>query len=138
MSELQEQLRGQSHKLTGPRLAILELMRQHPHPMTNKEIHQALPNGCCDLATIYRSLHMLAKTGLVKRFDFGDGIARFELVTQEREHHHHLVCTECHKVLEIEECFADLMEQEMVRRHGFKTISHKLEFFGICPECQGR
>ncbi len=136
MSELEGRLRGSAHKLTGPRLAILELMRQHPHPLTNKEIHAALPEGCCDLATIYRSLHMLVKMDMVKRFDFGDGVARFELVTGEREHHHHLVCMECHRVVEVDECFVSELESAMARRHGFKAVSHKLEFFGICPACQ--
>ena len=56
--------------------------------MTNKEIHAALADGGCDLATIYRSMHLLTEMGMVKRFDFGDGVARFELVTCD-EHAHH-------------------------------------------------
>ncbi len=107
MSALKNRLRGQSRKITGPRAAILEILRQHPHPLTNKEIMAALPKGGCDLATIYRSMHMLEKMGMVKRFDFGDGAARFELVAEGDDgHHHHLVCTHCSEVVEIEECFS--------------------------------
>jgi Fur family transcriptional regulator, ferric uptake regulator len=73
----------------------------------------------------------------VKRFDFGDGTARFELVHHDGDqHHHHLVCTGCSRVVEIEECFPEELEQKIASGNGFASISHKLEFFGICPECQ--
>src|SRR5271154_2991723 len=80
LSVLTNRLRGQSHKITGPRAAILEILRQHPHPLAIKEILAALPDSGCNLATIYRSMHLLEKMGMVKRFDFGDGAGRFELI----------------------------------------------------------
>jgi Fur family transcriptional regulator, ferric uptake regulator len=137
LSALTNRLRGQSHKITGPRAAILEILRQHPHPLTNKEVLAALPKGECDLATIYRSMHLLEKMGMVKRFDFGDGAARFELVGEGDDgHHHHLVCTRCSDVVEIGECFPTEIEERIAAANGFKAVTHKLEFFGICPECQ--
>jgi Fur family transcriptional regulator, ferric uptake regulator len=137
MSALTQRLRGQSRKITGPRAAILEILRKHPHPLTNKEILAALPKGECDLATIYRSMHLLEKMGMVKRFDFGDGAARFELVGEGDDgHHHHLVCTHCSEVVEIEECFSQQIEKDIAAKNGFKAVTHKLEFFGVCPNCQ--
>jgi Fur family ferric uptake transcriptional regulator len=137
MSALTNQLRGQSRKITGPRAAILEILRAHPHPLTNKEIFSEMPKGSCDLATIYRSMHLLEKMGMVKRFDFGDGAARFELVGENDDgHHHHLVCTNCSEVVEIEECFPEKIEKQIAAKNKFKSVTHKLEFFGICPECQ--
>ena len=137
LSALKSRLRGQSHKITGPRAAILEILRKHPHPLTNKEVLAALPKGECDLATIYRSMHLLEKMGMVKRFDFGDGAARFELVGEGDDgHHHHLVCTRCSEVVEIEECFPSEIEKRIAAANGFEAVTHKLEFFGICPECQ--
>src|SRR5882757_4338488 len=119
---LTDRLRRQSHKITGPRAAILEILRQHPHPLTNKEILVALPKGQCDLATVYRSMHLLEKTGMVKRFDFGDGAARFELVREGDDgHHHHLVCTRCAEVVEIDECFTTEVEQRIAAANGFKA-----------------
>src|SRR5580658_3832373 len=135
MSALKNRLRGQSRKITGPRAAILEILRAHPHPLTNKEIFSEMPKGDCDLATIYRSMHLLEKMGMVKRFDFGDGTARFELVGENDSHHHHLVCTGCSEVVEIEECFPEKMEKDIATKNGFKAVTHKLEFFGICPDC---
>jgi hypothetical protein len=73
LSALTGRLRRQSRKITGPRQAILEILRRHPHPMTNREIFAAMPRGRCDLATIYRAIHLLEGMEMVKRFDFGDG-----------------------------------------------------------------
>ena len=137
LSALTSRLRGQSRKITGPRAAILEILRKHPHPLTNKQILAALPESGCNLATIYRSMHLLEKLGMVKRFDFGDGAARFELVGEGDDgHHHHLVCTRCSEVVEIGECFPREIETRIAATNGFSGVTHKLEFFGICPECQ--
>ena len=137
LSALTSRLRGQSRKITGPRAAILEILRQHPHPLTNREIFDALPRNGCNLATIYRSMHLLEKMGMVKRFDFGDGAARFELIAAGHDgHHHHLVCTKCSGVVEIQECFPREIERRIGAANGFKAVTHKLEFFGICPDCQ--
>ena len=139
LSALKNRLRGESRKITGPRAAILEILRKHPHPLTNREILAEMRkgNGECDLATIYRSMHLLEKMGIVKRFDFGDRAGRFELVGENDDgHHHHLVCTKCSEVVEIEECFPREIEKQIAARNRFKGVTHKLEFFGICPECQ--
>ena len=137
MSALTGRLRQQARKITGPRAAILEILRQHPHPLTNKEIFAAMSGGQCNLATIYRAMHLLEEMGMVKRFDFGDGTARFELVGEGDDgHHHHLVCTRCAEVVEIEECFSSAIESRIAAANGFTSVTHKLEFFGLCPECQ--
>jgi Fur family ferric uptake transcriptional regulator len=134
---LTDRLRRQSRKITGPRAAILEILRHHPHPLTNREIFDAMPQGQCNLATIYRSMHLLEKMGMVKRFHFHDGSARFELMEEGDDgHHHHLVCTKCSGVVEIEECFPAAVETKIAALNGFKNVTHKLEFFGVCPDCQ--
>ena len=136
-SSLTTRLRREDRKITGPRAAILEILHQHRHPLTNKEIFAELPKGECDLATIYRAMQMLEKLGMVKRFDFGDGTARFELVAEGDDgHHHHLICTQCAQVVEIGECFPAEIERRIARRNGFHAVTHRLEFFGVCPDCQ--
>jgi len=137
LADLTNRLRERERRITGPRQAVLETLRQHSHPLTNKEIFEALPKGLCDLVTVYRSVHLLEELGMVKRFDFGDGVARFELVGEGDDgHHHHLVCVRCSQVVEIEECFPAKIEDEIAARNGFKAITHTLEFFGVCPRCQ--
>ena len=137
LTALTSRLRREAHKITGPRAAILEILRHHPHPLTNKEIFAELPKGECDLATIYRAMQLLEKLGMVKRFDFGDGASRFELVGEGDDgHHHHLICTQCAEVVEIAECFPAEIENRIARANGFAAVTHRLEFFGLCPECQ--
>jgi Fur family transcriptional regulator, ferric uptake regulator len=137
LTELTDRLRAGSRKVTGQRQAILDVLRRHASPLTNRQIHDALGKADCDLATIYRNMHTLTEMGLVKRFDFGDGSARFELVTDEsNHHHHHLVCNRCAIIVEVEDCFPSEYETELARRHGFASVSHRLEFFGLCPRCQ--
>jgi Fur family ferric uptake transcriptional regulator len=137
MSALTGRLRRQSRNITVPRQAILEILRKQPHPLTIKEIHAAMPADRCDLATIYRATHLLEQMGMVKRFDFGDGAARFEMIGEgEDGHHHHLVCTQCTKVVEIEECALGKIDSRIAAANGFTAVSHKLEFFGICPRCR--
>jgi Fur family ferric uptake transcriptional regulator len=75
--------------------------------------------------------------GLVRRYDFGDGAARFELSPEDSDaHHHHLVCSRCARIVELDDCFLNEFQDQLARRHGFSQISHRMEFFGICPNCQ--
>lgn len=136
LSELTGRLRTNARKITGPRQAVLDALRRQEHPATTREILAALPEGECDLATVYRSMHLLEEMGMVQRFDFGDGSTRFELVANHHDHHHHLVCRSCARIVEVTDCFPADLEEKIARQAGFKSVSHKLEFFGICPECQ--
>ncbi len=137
LGALTSRLRREARKITGPRAAILEILRHHPHPLTNKEIFAQLPAGECDLVTIYRAMRMLEQVGMVKRFDFGDGVARFELIEEGDDgHHHHLICTRCAEVVEIRECFPVEIEARIAQAYGFSAVTHRLEFFGLCPGCQ--
>lgn len=136
-TDLADRLRRGARKLTGPRQLVIESLRRGRHPQTPKEIHARLAGHSCDLATVYRSLKVLGDLGMVQRFDFGDGVARFELVAEgEDGHHHHLICTRCGRVVELDECFLDEIEGRIAAANGFRAVTHKLEFFGLCPACQ--
>ena len=139
LGDLTDRLRAKDRRVTAPRQAILNVLRRHAKPLTNKEIHAALGTGDCNLATVYRTVRALEQMSLVMRSDFGDGVARYELVTGGGpHHHHHLVCNTCSTVVEVEDCFPEALEQELARRHGFQGVTHRLEFFGTCPRCQAR
>lgn len=130
-------LRRESRKITGPRAAILDVLRLHRHPLATREIHAELPPASCNLATVYRAMQLLEKLGMVKRFELGDGVARYELVEEGDNHHfHHLVCTQCAGVVKIRECFPAEIQERIAARNGFRAVTHRLEFFGVCPRCQ--
>ena len=130
-------LRRESKKLTGARREILRVLEKESRPLTNKEIFRLLPKGHCDLATVYRSVQLLEELGMVKKFVFGDGSARFAFIAEGGDpHRHHLVCTQCQKIVEIGECIVRELEERVVARSSFKEVTHRLEFFGVCPSCQ--
>jgi Fe2+ or Zn2+ uptake regulation protein len=138
MPLLAERLRRRSRKLTGPRQHVLEVLRREDHPVSARAIFEALPRGECDLATVYRSLHLLEGMGMIKHYDLGDGVKRFELLKEGDDgHHHHLICTQCSEVREIENCLMPPELQEQIAdQSGFREVTHRLEFFGVCPRCQ--
>lgn len=87
------------------------------------------------LATIYRTLNLLEKAKLVEQRAFADGRTLYELNTPN-EHHDHLVCTECSLVIEFENEPIEKLQLEVAKEHGFKMTNHRLDLFGICPNCQ--
>lgn len=130
-------LRRSARKVTTPRTRILEILAAHPHPRTIREIRAELGKVGCDLATIYRAMHLLIEMGMVQRFDFGDGAARFELVRHGiSSHHHHVICTRCAGVVELDECAMKRVDRWVAAKTGFVGVAHRLEFFGVCPSCQ--
>ena len=139
LPDLESHLRRQARRVTAPRQAILRVLREQARPLTARDILGCLPPGGCDLATVYRSLHLLAGLGIVCRLNFGDGACRFELADDPgdgQHHHHHLICIRCAQVVELDTCGLEEAEQRIAEANGFKAVTHRLEFFGICPGCQ--
>jgi len=135
--DLHDRLRHRARRVTGPRQAILEALRNELRPLTTREILEAVEGRRCNLVTVYRSVRLLEEMELVSRVDFGDGVARYEWIGSHGSgHHHHLVCNKCSQVVELQDCFPEELEQAIARKNGFKEVTHRLEFFGICPRCQ--
>lgn len=86
-------------------------------------------------STVYRTLRLLKESGLVSERHFGDGGARYE-VSVEGEHHDHLICTNCNKIVEFENDDIEALQEQVARRHGFKISSHKHEIYGLCEDCR--
>jgi Fur family ferric uptake transcriptional regulator len=88
-------------------------------------------------ATVYRTLKLLKECGLAYERHFGDGVSRYE-VAWEDEHHDHLICVECEKIIEFENDNIEELQHKVASLYGFKLVRHKLELYGICPECQAK
>lgn len=126
-------LREKGHRITKPRIAILEALIARHGPVAIEELHQSMPGGVCDLATVYRCLAAFEKTGIVRRSYFSEGTAIYEF-TLGGDHHHHIICRECHKVEALDFCVVEGLER-LVRDRGYEDVSHMLEFFGTCAAC---
>lgn len=133
LRKIYARLKQSGLKVTDGRRAILATLVANHGPFTAEEIYERVP--LCDRATVFRSLVSLQKANLVKRCEFGDGIARFEIAEAEA-HHHHLVCNACKRVEIVNDC--DLLGEidRFARKRGYSNVSHSLEFFGICPDCR--
>lgn len=118
---------------TPRRLALVDALKAAKTPKTVDELRMRLKD--VDLVTIYRNLQLLVEAGLVREVRFKDASVRYELAGGE--HHHHLVCTSCGKVDELEGCNVSLFEKKALRQtERFATINeHSLEFFGTCVAC---
>lgn len=87
------------------------------------------------VATVYRTMKLLAESGLAHAQNFGDGQTRYEAAVG-REHHDHLICTKCNTIIEFENDQIERMQDLVARKHGFKVVSHKMELYGLCRNCQ--
>jgi Fur family transcriptional regulator, ferric uptake regulator len=87
-------------------------------------------------ATIYRTMEILVRSGLVQDHDFGDGFKRYEHLFGTQRGHQHLVCTHCRKVVEFRRTEISRIRDEVARAHGFLPARHKLEVYGLCPDCR--
>jgi len=122
-------------KRTRQREALIAVLTKKHGPFTMDEFQKLIRPVTCDLVTIYRCLAQFEEIGLVRRCDFGDGVARYELA-DENEHHHHVICRKCQRVENFEDdCLLETLEK-IVRKRGFEDVSHSLEFFGVCPRCR--
>jgi Fur family ferric uptake transcriptional regulator len=92
-------------------------------------------DGRVGYATVYRTMKLLAESGVVQEHKFGDGFTRYEL-SDEEAHHDHLICLECGKITEFEEPSIEELQERVATRHGFLVKQHKHELYGVCAECQ--
>ncbi len=129
-------LQSANMRNTAGRRAVLECVARADSPVSIDEIEKAPTVAKLDLdqATIYRIINLLRERGILRSVDFGEGRARFELASHP--HHHHVVCTKCGAVEDVEDCLRSTANATIEKETGFKIASHTLEFFGLCRACQ--
>lgn len=129
-----ENLQKHGLRKTKQRIALLKTLHKLKNPSSIETIFQNLPDGTCDLATVYRSLQQLEDIHIVDRTYFSNGAALFALKESGHHHSHHIQCTKCEKLVAIDSCFLKESTQQL-KKMGFQQITHRLEFFGVCERC---
>lgn len=132
-----ERLRQEGLKITKHRSAILEMIENSESPLSADEIYLKLKEGdvCINLSTIYRTLDIFVSKGILAKTGIPDeNKALYEICSSE--HKHHLVCTGCRKVVSIEGCPFKEFEKQLQGNNGFDITGHRLEIYGVCPECK--
>ncbi len=137
--------RGCGYKFTVPRQAILESLESTFKHLSAEDIYLAVHKAYSNigLTTVYRTLELLVEMGLVFKFDFGDGRARYELAQGPKgaRHHHHLVCTRCNRVVDYTDFIEDELEllkrteKGLSKKFDFKITNHLIQFYGLCDQC---
>ena len=139
MHELVEvRLRRADLRYTPGRRTIVELLISEGHPVSLPDIEARVPD--VPRSSAYRHLGDLQRAGVVRRIATSDEFARFELAEDLTEHHHHLLCTACGRVLDVTptpefERSVAKMVRELADSQGFAPTSHALDVIGHCENC---
>ena len=138
--------RGCGYRWTLSRKAIIDVLSSTKDHMSAEEIYNSVQKNypSIGLATVYRTLELLVDMRVVMRFDFGDKRARYELAESfsSKDHHHHLVCNRCGRIIEYTEFIDDEVEllekteKGLSRKYHFKIDNHMIQFYGLCRGCQ--
>lgn len=138
--------RGCGYRITIPRQTILDVLSKTDEHLSAEDIylkvHKIYPG--VGLTTVYRTLEILVDMGLLFKFDFGDGRARYELAEGPKgeRHHHHLLCTNCNRVVDYtdfideEKELLDKAEKGLSKKYNFKINGHSIQFYGLCDKCK--
>jgi Fur family ferric uptake transcriptional regulator len=127
-------LRGAGLRVTRPRVAVLEVLAEHPHADTatvTEAVRARL--GSVSTQAVYDVLHALTAAGLIRRIEPAGRPALYEL--RVGDNHHHLVCRVCETVVDVD-CVTGVAPcLEAVDTHGFLIDEAEITFWGTCPRC---
>ena len=124
-------------KQTKQRDAILDVFLAATGHVTSEQIFNQVrslhPN--IGYTTVYRTMKLLCDAGLASERHFDDAITRYEIA---HEHHDHLVCVRCGKIVEFECDLIESAQERIAKQYGFRILRHRHELYGHCPDCQKR
>ncbi len=122
---------------TAQRDLIMEIFLQTEEHLTIEDLHWLVrkKDPSVGHTTIYRTLKVLTEAGLAREVRFGDNKTYYEH-HYNHEHHDHMICTECGKVIEFFSAEIESMQDVAAESFGFKPTHHSLRMWGICSECQ--
>lgn len=136
LESLVAKLREQDYRITPQRLALLRFLaasEEHPSAM---QIHESLSEQfpTMSLATVYKTLSILKDMGEVLELGFGGDDNRYD--GHEPAPHPHLICIRCRKIIDLDAPDFEGLDRDVASYSGFRIVRHRLDFYGICPDCQ--
>ena len=124
------------YRLTPQRMLVLAAIENSDGHISAEEIYAQVvakyPH--VNISTVYRTLDLLKRLGLVTETDMGGGRVRYHPAV--KGHHHHLICSNCGLVIDFTNCDLKEVEQDLFKETGFRIDGHLLEFIGLCQTCQ--
>jgi len=139
LAVMKERLHAEGKRVTQQRLLVFQAIQERGTHLTADEIYlQARKNDAnINLSTVYRTLGLLKELGLVKELHFDGGQHYYE-PRGEGEPHHHLICSQCGKIVEFQCPFCNEIQEEVAEEHGFIITGTHIDLIGYCPLCQER
>ncbi len=138
-ANVEQTLKKSGYKVTPQRRIVLKAISENADEhLSSEEIFNIVKvtNPEIGLATVYRTLQLFTRLGILSRLNLDDNISRYELILEDEAHtHHHLICDRCGKIYEVHEDLLDALEQHVKEKYGFEVRNHKLKFFGVCSNC---
>lgn len=130
-------LREHNLPVTTPRELVADVIFSSTgHLSADDVVRQLQDRGArVGKATVYRTLDLLSRSGMVTQRNFDEKFRRYERAPG-RAHHEHLICVRCGKVIEFVNERLERMKALIAEEFGFRHHHHRLEIFGTCPECQ--
>jgi Fur family peroxide stress response transcriptional regulator len=136
LDQIRIRLKERDFRLTPQRLAILKILATSTgHPSVDKIFEQVKRDfPTTSLATVYKTVTLLKKLGEVLELGFPDGSNRYD--GNRPYPHPHMICIKCRKISDPDLESLDKLTREAEQKTGFEILSHRLDFFGLCPDCR--
>jgi len=124
------------YRLTPQRIMILEAVEQADSHISAEDIYTQARSQYpyMNISTVYRTLELLEKLGLVMKTDFGEGRVRYH--PADKGHHHHLVCQQCGAIIDVDESTLARLQDVLLARYDFRASLRHVAIFGLCSNCR--
>jgi Fur family ferric uptake transcriptional regulator len=132
-----QRLRTAGYKLTNARLTVLQVLEENQGHVTSAQILEQV-NGAdpsIGRASVFRTLDLFTRLAII-RPTYIDSSMTPTYVLLPDGHHHHIICTNCSRVIEFEDCGLEKMASELEVRLNVRLTGHLLEFYGLCDRCK--
>jgi Fur family ferric uptake transcriptional regulator len=141
MEDFKKKLNKGGYKITNQRKVIFEILLKNSGKHLNPEqIYELVREVDSDIgiATVYRTTKLFEEVGILSKVLFNDGCARYEIVlTEDESHsHHHLLCNNCGKIIEVKMDLLNELEELIEKEYNFEIHNHSLKFYGLCKDCK--
>ncbi len=134
---IRDEVRRRGERWTPQREAVVRTLFASDEHLTAEHLHlkAKVQDQSISFATVYRTVKLLVDIGAAHKRQFAEGSAAFEPAIG-RDHHDHLVCEHCGRIIEFLDPRIELLQEEVARAHGFALRHHRMEMFGLCAACQ--
>jgi Fur family ferric uptake transcriptional regulator len=137
-SSLKAELNSRGWRMTPQREKILHVFQNLPkgNHLSAEELHEVLDGRGegISLSTIYRSVKLMARMGILRELELAEGHKHYELNQPYPHHHHHIVCIQCNKTIEFKDDSILKHSLKQCQKEGFQLIDCQLTVMTICPE----